>query len=47
MAFMQARSQQEIFGRARANYGEQNFFVYSDVNEGIKCLYRYICTLIQ
>jgi len=29
----------KFFG-ARANYGGKNFFVYSDENDEIKCLYR-------
>jgi len=38
----QPRSQPEIFlGGHRQIMEGQNFFVYSDKNEGIKCLYRY------
>jgi len=36
----QAHSQPKMFRKARANYGGTKFFVYSDVNEGIKYLYR-------
>jgi len=40
-AVKQARIQPEFFlGEGKIMEG-QNFFVYSDENEGIKCLYRY------
>jgi len=31
----------KIFWGAKANYAGAKLFVYSDENDGIKCLYRY------
>jgi len=44
LAVTQARSQPDFFlgGREQGHIMQgQNFFVYSDENEGIKCLYQY------
>jgi len=42
----QARSQPELFGGQGQIMERQNFFVYSDENDGIKCLCRYYTRIL-